>query len=575
VKGLAEGTATITATCDGAQGSVQLVVTGAALVGVEVSTSDPAIPVGADTRFTATGTYTDGSTENLTTSVAWSSSDPTITSVSSLPGLEGVATGVGIGMATVRADADGGVFGTASLQVTDAVLTSLAVQVVAPIPLGLGADLAASGTYSDGTVHDLTTVVTWTSLDETVVTVSNAAGTQGRATSVGKGTATVRGDAAGGIFGTTDLQVTDAVLVSVAVQPVAPIALGSGAPLAASGTYTDGSVQDLTSAVAWTSSDESVVTVSSAGLATGVGKGSATVRAEAAGGIFGTAGVEVTDAVLTSVSVQPVAPLALGLDVQLAAAGHYSDGAVYDLTDLVTWSSSDGTVVAVSNDAGKQGLATGTGLGAADVTATGPGGLTGSVTITVTAAQLVLVDVAPIDPEIVVGTTLPLTATGTYSDDSTADLTGTGAISWSSSNPAIVSVDAAGVVTGVAVGAATVTATDVASGLSSSIVVTVAPATAPTALSYLSLSRGATLGGGSVTGTVVLTRPATSNITVALASGDPCASVPATVVIAAGKSSATFQVATTAPNKHKVRVTIGATYAGVTKIAKLNVRRPH
>jgi uncharacterized protein YjdB len=393
--GLAVGTATITATCDGAQASVQLVVTAAELVSMDVSASDAAIPVGADTRFTATGTYTDGSTADLTAAVAWSSLDPAITTISGDPGLEGVATGIGQGTATVRADAAGGIFGTASLQVTDAVLTSVAVAQIAPLALGLAAPLAAAGTYSDGTVHDLTDTVTWTSADPSIVTVSNTAGTQGLAAGVGQGTTTV--------------------------------------------------------------------------------------------------------------------------------------------------------------------------------TATSAAGPAGEVSVTVTAAQLLLVEVAPIDPAIVAGSTLALAATGTYSDDGTADLTAT--VTWSSSDPAV-SVTSGGVATGVAAGSATVTATDLATGLSGSILVTVSAPTAAPALSYLSLSRGSIVGGGSVTGTVVLTEPAAADLIVALSSSGANATVPAEVVIPAGSTSATFTVATTAPAKRKVRVTIGASYDGVTKTATLNVRRP-
>src|SRR5690242_7916620 len=74
-------------------------------------------------------------------------------------------------------------------------------------------------------------------------------------------------------------------------------------------------------------------------------------------------------------------------------------------------------------------------------------------------ATLKSIAVSPATVTIAAGSTQQLTATGTYSDASTAPIT-TG-ITWTSSDSAIVSVDATGKATGVAgtTGTATVTAT--------------------------------------------------------------------------------------------------------------------
>src|SRR5271166_2220010 len=83
-------------------------------------------------------------------------------------------------------------------------------------------------------------------------------------------------------------------LVSIAVTPANPsIGAGNQQQLAATGTYSDGSHQDLTSSATWTSSIPSSATVSSGGLATGVAAGNTTIEA-ASGSINGSTGLTIT-----------------------------------------------------------------------------------------------------------------------------------------------------------------------------------------------------------------------------------------------------------------------------------------
>jgi len=73
-------------------------------------------------------------------------------------------------------------------------------------------------------------------------------------------------------------------LSSIALSPQNPsIALGTTQQFVASGTYTDGSTKDVSSSAAWSSSDTTVFTVNTAGLAVGAGAGTATVTATANG----------------------------------------------------------------------------------------------------------------------------------------------------------------------------------------------------------------------------------------------------------------------------------------------------
>ncbi|MBL8728996.1 MAG: Ig-like domain-containing protein, partial [Planctomycetes bacterium] len=267
----AAGTTTITAlhAPTGEFADTQLVVTAATLVSLQVTPTNPQVALGTTRQFTATGTFSDNTVQDLTTSVVWNSSAPGVATV----GSAGLATSVAVGVATITAThAGSGVFGDTLLTVTPAVLASLQVTPTNPsIALGTTRQFTATGTYSDSTTQDLTTAVTWSSSATGVATVSNAASSEGRATSVATGTATITALHVGsGLSGDTVLTVTPAVLTSLAVTPTNPqVALGTTQQFTATGTYSDSTTQDLTTAVTWSSSATGVATVSNAASSEG------------------------------------------------------------------------------------------------------------------------------------------------------------------------------------------------------------------------------------------------------------------------------------------------------------------
>lgn len=69
-------------------------------------------------------------------------------------------------------------------------------------------------------------------------------------------------------------------LISIAVAPVnAAIGVGKTVQYSAYGTYSDGSSQNLTSSVTWSSANVKIATIASGGLATGVKAGTTTIMA--------------------------------------------------------------------------------------------------------------------------------------------------------------------------------------------------------------------------------------------------------------------------------------------------------
>jgi 6-phosphogluconolactonase (cycloisomerase 2 family) len=138
---------------------------------LQVTAPAATAPLGSSVQLTATVTYTDQTTEVVTTRAAWTSSDATKVSVGAATG---TAQAVALGTATISASFRGLNAGTA-IEVTAAVLSSIAIT-PDPLRVGQGAtqQLTATGNYTDGTKADLTSQVTWASAAAPVAAVSAA-----------------------------------------------------------------------------------------------------------------------------------------------------------------------------------------------------------------------------------------------------------------------------------------------------------------------------------------------------------------------------------------------------------------
>jgi uncharacterized protein YjdB len=363
---LGAGSSTIQAVSGSVGGSTTLTVTGPTLTSIAVTPANPSLAKGLNDQFTATGTYSDNSTQNITNSVNWVSLTPGVATISGA----GLAKGVGIGSSTIQATS-GSVTGSTVLTVTAATLTSIAVTPVNPaIAIAATQQFAATGTYSDSSTQVITNSVTWSSSKPSVATISAA----GLATGVAGGSSTIQA-ASGSVSGSTTLTVNASAptLSSIAVTPANPsIQDGTTQQFTATGTYSDNSTKNITTTVNWTSSSTSIATISntagSTGLATSLASGSTTIQA-ALGGVNGSTLLTVTaasTATLTIVVVSPQYPLITDASSNQAftATGHYSDGSTQDLTSTATWTSSNTGVATVN----PSGTATSQSLGSAQPT---------------------------------------------------------------------------------------------------------------------------------------------------------------------------------------------------------------
>ncbi len=145
------------------------------LVSIAVTPSNPSIAKGLTQQFTATGTFSDSSTQDLTNSVTWVSATTSVATINAA----GLATAVNVGTSTISAT-ENSVSGSTTLTVTAAVLESIAVTPANPsIAKGLTQQFTATGTFSDNSTQNLTSTATWASATPSVATI-NATGLASR-----------------------------------------------------------------------------------------------------------------------------------------------------------------------------------------------------------------------------------------------------------------------------------------------------------------------------------------------------------------------------------------------------------
>jgi uncharacterized protein YjdB len=174
---------------------------------ISVSPTSAKINANSTVQFTATGTYTDGTTGTVTNSVNWSSSNISVATINSA----GLATGVGSGSATITA-ASGTVIGTASLAVN--LLTPTVTFTGAPASAAYNTSFTVNATTNASTMPQITGTTG-------VCTVGTVSGTPANANALvtmisGTGTCTLSATWAGDIKYTSPSPITQLTSASKA-----------------------------------------------------------------------------------------------------------------------------------------------------------------------------------------------------------------------------------------------------------------------------------------------------------------------------------------------------------------------
>lgn len=241
---------------------------------------------------------------------------------------------------------------------------------------------------------------------------------------------------------------------SVAVTPATATATAFGETVAFQAEAFDAAGNKVSATLSWVSESPSVATVDpTSGQATAVSNGTATLRATAQHTDQGVASSASGTAVLT-VGQQASSIQLSATAVQLVRGT--SDKVTASVVDArgnpvagqsVTWASGDQAVATVGAD----GTITAVAEGQTQVTATS-GGLTAAVAVTVVGPPADAVQVSPVADTATVGDTVRFAAIVLAED---GDTLSADSLRWSSSDPAVASVDSAGLATALAVGTTT------------------------------------------------------------------------------------------------------------------------
>jgi hypothetical protein len=434
--------------------------------GIEVLTA-----AGQTAQYTAFAQEQMGSgpttTANVTNSVTWSTSNPNIATINS----SGLATAVGAGYAEITAVASDGAVASSDLTVESTGTTTQSTPSITILPstaaetfVGETTQFTATGNLTGiGNSQDLTSQVQWLSSNAQVATVNSFGLVTAGANS---GTTTIIAEY-GGLTASATVSVTISGTGTTTGVPSLTVTPGSSSEtfagettqFLATGNLTgNGGLQNLTNQVTWFSSNQQVAGISATGLATAVGAGTTTIVAIApTSGLNASASLTVTiSSTGTGTPTLVITPNSetetfTGETTQFFATGNLTGvGSSQNLTDQVTWSSSNAQVATIVASGATAGLATATGYGSTLITAqSGAVSTTAILTVTNTATtpQTPTLNIIPgaqtfMGP----GGTAQLLAIGNLAGNAQVqNLTNT--VTWMSSSPGVVSVSPTGLLT--------------------------------------------------------------------------------------------------------------------------------
>ena len=165
-------------------GTISMLPIAAALKSIAVTPITPSIAIGVTQQFAATGTYSDSTTKDLSSSVTWSSSSTSVATIAS----SGISIALASGSTTITATS-GAISGTTTFTVTAApTLQSIAVTPAnGTYIVGSTQQFSATGTNYDYSTHNITSLVSWNSSNSSVATIA----TNGLITAVAAGSTTI------------------------------------------------------------------------------------------------------------------------------------------------------------------------------------------------------------------------------------------------------------------------------------------------------------------------------------------------------------------------------------------------
>jgi hypothetical protein len=162
------------------------------ITALQISPTSAVVQPGVTQQYSATATYGNNTTGDVTSQVTWSSSLTTVAMINS----SGLLTAAALGTATIKAQS-GSVIASTPVTVAQKTVTSVTISpLTQTLSLSLGpttVQFTATATYSDSTMANVTSIATWTSTPTSVASISTA----GLATAVSVGTSSVTATSGG------------------------------------------------------------------------------------------------------------------------------------------------------------------------------------------------------------------------------------------------------------------------------------------------------------------------------------------------------------------------------------------
>ncbi len=464
VTAVANGTATITVTTADGSKTATCTVTVAIPVTVTGVTLDKTsltfTSVGATQTLTATVAPTNAANKNVT----WTSSNTAVAVVSNT----GIVTALANGTTTITVTTNDGGY-TAECKVTVAIpvkVTGVLLDKTSATLTSVGETTQLTATVAPTNAANKNVI--WESTNTSVATVSST----GLVTAVANGTVDITVTTEDGGY-TATCQVTvelpsepsdDGKVTGITLNKSNISFASTWATEQLTATVSPSNATDKS--VTWTSSNESVATVDSNGNVTSKSEGTATITATTTDGSYTATCQVVVDIAVSvgwiSIDTYYMTLTAIGQTQQIGITINPSDAD----NKAVVWESENPAVAVVSDI----GVVTAIGNGETTVTVTTvDGGKTASCTVVVSIQSSVTgVSLDKTNLELTSeGAMANLTATVTPSDASDKTVT------WTSSNEAVATVSAEGVVTAVANGTTTITVTTKEGGYTATCKVTV------------------------------------------------------------------------------------------------------
>ena len=464
VSGLAPGNAVLTAT----MGTISspgftMTVSNATIASLEIIPANPSVPKGLSTQFTATGTFSDATKQDITFDSVWVSSVPTVATISNDPAGKGLARAIAVGMSTISATFDSKSADT-TMEVTVPQLLSIAVMPANPSILSISnLSFTAIGTYSDGTTPDITSLVSWKSSDTSYASISSG----GAAKTLAPGTATI--SATLGVSGTSNLKVTGGRLNvgGIVITPASPrLAKGTTTRITATGSFSNGTTRDITGAVDWTVADTAKATAINAGgnLAwlNALATTPSTNITATSGEIYNTTTLAVVSPVLQSITINPTSlvDLPVGTSGRFTVTANFTDSTTQDVTYSADWSSNDSAVATVGTTGLAKGRVSAISAGSATISAT-YGDKTVKASVSVKYLSLQSLTISTLLTSYTSGAQVMYTTTASYTNGTSKDVTED--TTWVIDKPYVAiladSLNQSGQVVAVDSGTATLTAT--------------------------------------------------------------------------------------------------------------------